>query len=87
MKKRKQRIQKFNSRKFGLCIVSLTLSMFYLTTTTVMAYENGLGFGENSLENLSLYTYNSDGIQGLKATSSQADKAVSEFDVSKNKAT
>ena len=87
MKKRKQRIQKFNSRKFGLGIVSLTLSMFYLTTTTVVAYENGLGFGENSLGNLSLYTYNSDGIQGLKATASQADKAVSEFDVSKNKAT
>ena len=87
MKKEKQRIKKLRSRKFGLGIFSLAFSMFYLTTTTVAAYENGLGFGGNSLGNLSLYTYNSDDIQGLRATSSQADKAVSEFDVSKNKAT
>ena len=92
MKKRKQRIQKFNSRKFGLGIVSLTLSMFYLTTTTVAAYESGLGSIGNFSEHLSLKTHILDNEQATRATYSQAMKAtlseaINELNSLENKAT
>lgn len=75
MKKEKQRIKKLRSRKFGLGIFSLAFSMFYLTTTTVAAYESGLGSIGNFSEHLSLKTHILDNEQATRATYSQAMKA------------
>lgn len=75
MKKEKQRIKKLRSRKFGLGIFSLAFSMFYLTTTTVVAYESGLGSIGNFSEHLSLKTHILDNEQATRATYSQAMKA------------
>ena len=75
MKREKQRIKKLRSRKFGLGIFSLAFSMFYLTTTTVAAYESGLGSIGNFSEHLSLKTHILDNEQATRATYSQAMKA------------
>ena len=75
MKREKQRIKKLRSRKFGLGIFSLAFSMFYLTTTTVAAYESSLGSIGNFSEHLSLKTHISDSEQATRATYSQAMKA------------
>ena len=77
MKKEKQRIKKLRSRKFGLGILSLAFSMFYLTTTTVAAYESSLGSIGNFSEHLSLKTHILDNEKATRATYSQAMKATS----------
>ena len=92
MKKEKQRIKKLRSRKFGLGIFSLAFSMFYLTTTTVAAYESSLGSIGNFSEHLSLKTHILDNEQATRATYSQAMKAtlseaINELNSLENKAT
>lgn len=92
MKKEKQRIKKLRSRKFGLGIFSLAFSMFYLTTTTVVAYESGLGSIGNFSEHLSLKTHILDNEQATRATYSQAmeatlSEAINKLNSLENKAT